>query len=129
MSIKFKALLSAIALSGLGLIATQNAAHADNVTLRFSFGNNGHFHAPHVLPPHLRGHHVVPTPGYIRNTCSARRALRVARRDFDVRRAEIRRMNRQRIVVTGRRDHQRVRLIFANQRGCPVMSHQVRWVR
>lgn len=137
MSIKLKALCTAIALSGMSLLSTQTAAHADNVTFKFRFGNqsNHNVHQAYPHPPmyaqpiYRAPPYAIPRPGYQRPSCSPRRALRIARRDFDVRGADISRMNRDRIVVSGRRPHQRVRLVFANKRGCPIISQRVRWTR
>ncbi|MGA1802539.1 hypothetical protein [Rhizobium sp. HT1-10] len=53
-------------------------------------------------------------------SCSPLVAVRKARA-YGLRHAEISRINPRRVVVTGRTRHGMDRIVFANQRGCPML--------
>lgn len=55
-----------------------------------------------------------------RNVCRPHRAVQKARH-MGVRRADVIRANNRRVVVQGVRHHRSVRVVFANQRHCPVI--------
>ncbi|MCY0096087.1 hypothetical protein [Hoeflea ulvae] len=56
-----------------------------------------------------------------RSACKPQRAVSKARH-MGVRRAEVIRANHNRVVVAGVRHHRSVRVVFANDRNCPVIS-------
>lgn len=123
---KVQIICATLALSTLGFFATFNGANASNLSVEFRFGgHHAHqFHQFYQPRPHRYYH---PPRGKVHSVCKPRRALKKARNYFRVRGAEIRKINKRRIVVRGHRYGQRVKLVFANQRGCPVKSHQIRW--
>lgn len=111
------------ALVGLGTLAAI-PAHADNLYL--GFGNNND---PRVGV-------YVGDDGYRhrrderrdderrddwRRGCSPDRALDKAER-MGLRRARIVDVNRRTVKVMGRQDGDRVVIVFANERGCPVIN-------
>lgn len=59
--------------------------------------------------------------GWERDECRPGQALRIAG-DMGLRRAEIVRSGRNRVVVEGFRRHRPVRVVFANDRDCPVIG-------
>lgn len=66
---------------------------------------------------------MVETVRYDRHdarTCSPLVAVRKARA-YGMRHAEISRINPRRVVVVGRSRHGMERIVFANQRGCPIL--------
>ena len=56
-----------------------------------------------------------------RGFCKPHRAVNKARH-MGVRRADVVRAGRNRVVVAGMRHHRPVRVVFANQRNCPVIG-------
>lgn len=74
-----------------------------------------HRHGLHLLPDrHYRGHR------HYRGRCNVRRAIRKAYR-LGVDRPRVVRRNRHRVVVRGRIDGYRARVVFANRRRCPLI--------
>lgn len=59
--------------------------------------------------------------GWDRGYCKPRRALYKAA-DMGLRRPELVRAGRNRVVVEGFRHHRPIRVVFANQRHCPVIA-------
>jgi len=101
------------ALVGLGTV-TAMPAHADSLYL--GFGNNNE---PRV------GVNNGDDNGFRRDrdwrrSCSPDRALDKAER-MGLRRARIVDVSRRTVKVAGRQDGDRVVVVFANERGCPVI--------
>ncbi|RJT39192.1 hypothetical protein D3227_13355 [Mesorhizobium waimense] len=105
------------ALVGLGTLATipVTTAHADSIYL--GFGNNNE---PRI------GVYSGDDDGYRRERdwrrrgCSPDRALDKAER-MGLRRARIVDVSRRTVKVAGRQYGDRVVVVFANERGCPVI--------
>lgn len=101
------------ALVGLGTLAAV-PAHADSIYL--GFGNNND---PRV------GVYTGDDDGYRRDrywrrSCSPERAVNKAER-MGVRRARLIDINRRTVKVAGRQYGDRVVIVFANERGCPIL--------
>lgn len=95
-----------------GLAATAaGSAPAAAQTIEFRFG-----HGPIVR--HRHG-----PPRYGRDFCDPRHAVGKARR-MGVHRAHVVRHARNRVAVRGFRYGHRVRVVFANERGCPVIAYR-----
>lgn len=141
--IKIKAICTALMLSTaavMGMSFSAQAANASNLSVEFRFGGHHahpfhqfHFNKPHYGPRHAHPQSSMPRhfephrPHGLTSVCRPRHALKTARRYFHMRHADITKMTKRRIIVQGVRHGQRVKLVFANERGCPVMAHQVRW--
>ncbi|MEP6565011.1 MAG: hypothetical protein ABJB10_07705 [Mesorhizobium sp.] len=105
------------AMIGLSTLAAIPVAHADSLYL--GFGNNDddniyrrhHRHDDNDWRPDDRGW---------RRFCSPERALDKAER-MGLHRARIVDINRRTVKVAGRQDGDRVLVVFANERGCPVL--------
>ncbi len=106
-------LAALVALSGISATAT-TAAASDR-----GFGINGngiyvqYYDRHHDRDRDWRRHHGRPG-------CSPSRALNKAER-MGLRRVRIVDASRRAIVVVGRDRHGRDRVVFANERGCPII--------
>jgi hypothetical protein len=109
------AALSAFVAFG-ALASVPAVAHADGIYL--NFGNHdprfGIYAGDHGRDRHWRRDHDR------RHSCSARRALNKAER-MGVRRARIADIGRHTIKVRGRKYNDRVTVVFARERGCPIL--------
>jgi len=111
--------LAALVVATAGVAASAPAANAGSVGFELSFG--GHGGGIVIRDRNHRGgwNRFEGHRGY-RDVCKPRRAVRKARR-MGVRRADVIRANHRRVVVEGVRHHRLVRVVFANQRSCPVI--------
>ncbi|WP_417416223.1 hypothetical protein [Hoeflea sp.] len=115
--------LAALVVATAGVAASAPAAHAGGVGFELSIGGHG---GGIVIRDHDRrggwnrfeGHR-----GHGRSACKPQRAVQKARH-MGVRRADVVRANNRRVVVQGVRHHRTVRVVFANQRNCPVISYR-----
>ena len=113
--------LLTLALTGLvsfgGLIGTSTYANAGGPDVRFGIyvddGHRDYRRVGYDRPPR----YAPPPP---RRICTAQRALNKAR-NMGLRRARIVDAGPRRVVVAGFDRHGRDRVVFANQRGCPVL--------
>ncbi|VVT27025.1 hypothetical protein [Rhizobium sp. EC-SD404] len=115
----FKKMIKAVVLSaalvagGIGTLAvtasSSNQAAAQSIELRFGNG-----HAPRYRQG---GRHFAP------NFCDPRHALGKAQ-SMGIRRAHVVRNAPRRVAVAGFQRGQQVRVVFANQRGCPVIGYR-----
>ncbi len=124
MTISLKKAAIAIAI-GLGTLGSVPAtASATSVDFYFGTGGSG-IHIHDGYRDRGRWGHDRRHWGRDRwnRGCSARRAVRIARHDFGLRRAHVAREGHRRIVVEGRRHHRWQRIVFANVRGCPVIRY------
>lgn len=107
------------ALVGLGTLAAI-PAHADNLYL--GFGNNQDPRVGvYVGDDGYRHRRGDERRDDWRRGCSPDRALDKAER-MGVHRARIIDVNRRTVKVMGRQDGDRVVIVFANDRGCPVIN-------
>lgn len=111
---------AAIIVATAGLAASAPAATAGDVGFSLSIGgggggivigNGGHRGGWDRFERH-RGH---------RDVCQPHRAVQKARH-MGVRRADVVRAGRGRVVVAGFKHHRPVRVVFANERRCPVIA-------
>jgi hypothetical protein len=119
----FKKMIKAVVLSaalvagGMGTLAATASASgqtaAQSIELRFG---NGHAPRYHHGPRH-GGRHFAP------NFCDPRHALGKAQ-SMGIRRAHVVRNAPRRVAVAGFQRGQQVRVVFANQRGCPVIGYR-----
>ena len=104
----------AIAAAGIGTLAataaTSGTAAAQSATFEFSFG-----HAP---SPRYRY-----VPRHAQSFCAPRHAVRKARH-MGVRDAHIVRRAPRRVAVRGWKHGHRGKVVFANERGCPVIAYR-----
>ncbi|WP_099864590.1 hypothetical protein [Pararhizobium haloflavum] len=110
--IKTAALSAMLALGGIGAVATTAATSqpaAAQASFEFRFGN----------APIVRHRHAPPR--YARNYCDPRQAVHKASR-MGVHRAHVVRNAPRRVAVKGFSRGHPVRLVFANQRGCPIIA-------
>ena len=107
----FRNTLAALVLASTGIAASAPAANAGGVGFEFSFGGG---HGGITVRDHRRH------GSWGRGSCRPGKAVRKARH-MGVRRASISRVNHRRVVVSGVRHHRSVRVVFANQRHCPVI--------
>lgn len=110
--------LAALVVAAAGVTASAPAANADSFGFGFSFGGPGGGVYFHDGGRHRGG---WERPGHRRGFCKPNRAVRKARH-MGVRRADVVRANHRRVVVAGFRHHRPVRVVFANQRRCPVIA-------
>lgn len=101
--------------------ATTGTAAAGNLQYGIVVGgtNLGIRVGSHRYRRHYRRHHSH----YRRGRCTARHALRKARR-IGVHRGRVVRANRRRVVVRGRRHRHHVRVVFANRHSCPIIRYR-----
>ncbi|MFA6155141.1 hypothetical protein [Mesorhizobium sp.] len=114
------------ALVGLGTLAAI-PAHADNLYLGFGnnddprvgvyVGEDGYRHRRDERRDEWRS---VERRDEWRRGCSPERALGKAQR-MGLHRARILDVNRRTVKVMGRQDGDRIVIVFANERGCPVI--------
>ncbi|WP_417412339.1 hypothetical protein [Hoeflea sp.] len=112
--------LAALVVAAAGITASAPAANAGGIGFEFSFGGPGggvvvRDHRRHGGWNRFEGHR-----GY-RDVCRPHRAVQKARH-MGVRRADVVRANNRRVVVKGFRHHRPIRVVFANQRHCPVLN-------
>ncbi|SDA90061.1 hypothetical protein [Mesorhizobium qingshengii] len=105
------------ALIGLGTLAAM-PAHADSLYLGFGNNNDPRF-GVYAGEDGYR-HRRDERRDYWRRGCSPERALDKAER-MGLYRARIVDVNRRTVKVMGRQDGDRVVIVFANERGCPVI--------
>ena len=105
------------ALVGLGTLAAM-PAHADSLYLGFGNNNDPRF-GVYAGDDGYR-HRRDERRDYWRRGCSPERALNKAER-MGLYRARIVDVNRRTVKVMGRQDGDRVVIVFANERGCPVI--------
>jgi len=120
--------LAALVVATAGIAASAPAATAGGIGFELSIGGPG---GSIVVRDHDRrggwdrgrGHGRDRGHGWDRGRsfCSPHRAVDKARH-MGLRRAEIVRGNRNRVVVSGIRHHRPARVIFANERHCPVIG-------
>ena len=103
--------LAALVLASTGIAASAPAANAGGIGFELTIGGGGHGMGRH------HGRHG----GWDLNACKPRTALNKAR-NMGVRHASIARSNHRNVVVAGKRHHRSVRVVFANQNRCPVIS-------
>ncbi len=112
----FASIVKAIAVAAVisaGALATTAATSAPaqaQASIEFRFGNGP-------------SHHYRHAPRYARDYCDPRRALNKASQ-MGVRRAHIVRQAPRRVAVAGYSRGGPVRVVFANQRGCPVIGYR-----
>jgi len=104
------------AMIGLSTLAAIPVAHADSLYLGFGNGDDSFFRREHRRDdrdwrPDDRGW---------RRFCSPDRALDKAER-MGLHRARIVDINRRTVKVAGRQYGDRVLVVFANERGCPIL--------
>lgn len=105
------------ALVGLGTLAAV-PAHADSLYLGFGNNNDPRF-GVYTGDDGYR-HRRDERRGDWRRGCSPDRALNKAER-MGLHRVRIVDVNRRTVKVAGRQDGDRVVVVFANERGCPVI--------
>jgi hypothetical protein len=107
--IKAAALTAMLAVTGTAAgVATSTAASAQSIEFRFG------------APSGSRYHHA---PRYARDFCDPRQAVSKASR-MGLRRAHVVRHAPRRVAVQGYHRGHQSRIVFANQRGCPVIGHR-----
>jgi len=117
--------LAALVVATAGVAASAPAANAGGVGFELSFG--GHGGGIVIRDRDRRGgwnrfeNHRGHDRGWGRSVCKPQRAVQKARH-MGVRRADVVRANNRRVVVEGVRHHRIVRVVFANQRSCPVIK-------
>ncbi|MEM5473873.1 hypothetical protein WNZ14_19270 [Hoeflea sp. AS60] len=112
--------LAALVVATAGIAASAPAANAGGIGFEFSIGGPGggfvvRDHRRHGGRDRFEGHRGG------RDVCRPHRAVQKARH-MGVRRADVVRANHRRVVVKGFRHHRAVRVVFANQRSCPVIA-------
>jgi len=117
--------LAALVVATAGVAASAPAANAGGIGFEFSIGGPGG--GVIVRDYDRRGgwnrfeSHRGHDRGWERGFCKPRKAVRKARR-MGLRHSEIVRAGHRRVVVEGYRHHRPVRVVFANQRHCPVIK-------
>ena len=112
--------LAALVVATAGLAASAPAATAGGIGFEFSIGGPG---GGIVVRDHGRRGGWDRFEGHRggRDVCRPHRAVQKARH-MGVRRADVVRAGHRRVVVEGFRHHRPVRVIFANERHCPVIG-------
>jgi len=122
--------IAAIAVAAAGFAASAPAANAGGIGFEFSIGGPGggivvRDHRRHGGWDRFEGHRGGGWDRYDghrgRDVCRPHRAVEKARH-MGVRRADVVRAGHRRVVVEGFRHHRPVRVIFANERHCPVIG-------
>ena len=98
-----------------GFAAAPSAAQADALYFQFGVAPGGYHHYDHDR----YDRYVVRDERHGRR-CTPERALDKAQ-DLGFRRVELERVGRNRIVVSGRKHGERRDVVFARERGCPVI--------
>lgn len=101
--------LTALVVATAGIAASAPAANAGGIGFELSIGGPA---GSIVIRDHDRRG---------RSFCQPRHAVQKARH-MGVRRADVVRSGHRRLVVEGFRHHRPVRVVFANQRNCPVIG-------
>ena len=114
----------AIAISIATLGAGMQTASAGSVTFEFRYGHHGHGPVVRINPHYGKYYHPPSSRSYY---CSPRKAVKKARKRFGVKHAKIARANHRKIVVKGYKRGHRVKVVFANHRGCPVIARRASW--
>jgi len=111
--------LAALVVATAGIAASAPAANAGGIGFEFSIGGPGG--GVVIRDRDRRGgwNRFEGHRGH-RNVCRPHRAVQKARH-MGVRRADVIRVDNRRVVVKGVRHHRQVRVVFANQRHCPVI--------
>lgn len=111
----------ALAVAGIaGISATSQSAAAQSIELRFGTGGGYQHYGPrHHAPRRHFGHRRHAPP--VANICGPRQAVGKASA-MGVRNARLVRNAPRRVAVRGYRGGYPVRVVFANQRGCPVIA-------
>lgn len=120
----FKKSFIAIAISIATLGAGMQSASAGGVTFEFRYGYHGHGPVVRIDPYHGKYYRPPSSRTYY---CSPRKAVKKARKKFGVKHAKIARKNHRKIVVKGYKRGHRVKVVFANHRGCPVIARRAVW--
>jgi hypothetical protein len=120
--------LAALVVATAGVAATAPAATAGGIGFEFSIGGPGggvivrdHGRGWDRFEGHRGGWDRYEGHRGGRDVCRPHRAIEKAR-DMGIRRADVIRAGHRRIVVEGFRHHRPVRVIFANERHCPVIG-------
>lgn len=122
--------LAALVVATAGLAASAPAATAGGIGFEFSIGGPGggvivRDHGRHGGWDRFEGHRGGGWDRWEghrgRDVCRPHRAIKKARH-MGVRRADVVRAGHRRVVVEGFRHHRPVRVIFANERHCPVIG-------
>ena len=127
---KIKSTCIAIVVSAATLGASVPSASAGSATFEFRFGSHGHAPFVQIIPNRHQGFRAPSShtkKAHRAKKCSFNRAVKKARNKFGVRHAHVVRANHKRIVVKGMKRGHRVRVVFANQRKCPVISRRAIW--
>ncbi len=114
----------AIVISAATLGAGAQSASAGGVTFEFRYGHHGHGPVVRINPEHRKRFNPPSSRNFY---CSPRKAVKKARKRFGVRHAKIVRANHRKIVVRGFKRGHRVKVVFANDRGCPVIARRAVW--
>lgn len=124
---KIKTVFFAIIISTATLGASAQSASAGSTSFEFRFG--GHqSQGPSVrIDRHHRDRRHYKERRARNHYCSPHRAIKKARRKFGVRHAYVTRANHRKIVVKGYKRGHRVKVVFANDRGCPVIHRRAAW--
>jgi hypothetical protein len=104
----------AIAAAGFGILATTAATSGTAAAQSASF----EFHFGHGPSPRYRY-----IPRHAQSFCAPRHAVRKARH-MGVRDAHIVRRAPRRVAVRGWKHGHPVKVVFANERGCPVIAYR-----
>lgn len=111
--------LAALVVATAGIAASAPTASAGDIGFSLSIGGAG---SSMVVRDHgRRGDRGWNRFKGHRSACAPNRAVSKASR-MGVRRAHVVRANHRSVVVQGMRHHRSVRVVFANNRGCPVIN-------
>ncbi|WP_394688344.1 hypothetical protein [Hoeflea sp.] len=117
----FRNALAAIVVATAGFAASAPAATAGDIGFSLSIGGGGGGIVIRDRDHRGGWDRFEGRRGYDRGFCKPRRALKKARH-MGVRRADIVRAGYRRVVVEGIKHHRPVRVVFANERRCPVIA-------
>lgn len=130
MNITFRNALAAIVVATAGFAASAPAASAGDVGFSLSIGggsggivigNGGHRGGWNRYEGHRGGWNRFEGHRGHRDVCQPRRAVQKARH-MGVRHADVVRVGPGRVVVRGFKHRHPVRVVFANERRCPVIA-------
>jgi len=119
----FRNTLAALLVASAGVAASAPAANAGSIDFGVTIGGHGggiviRDHRRHGGWDRFEDHRG--DRGWERGFCKPRKAVRKARR-MGLRHTEIVRAGHRRVVVEGFRHRHLVRVVFANERHCPVI--------
>jgi hypothetical protein len=117
----FRNALAAIVVATAGFAASAPAATAGDIGFSLSIGGPGGGIVIRDRDHRGGWDRFESRRGYDRGFCRPHRALNKAR-GMGIRRADIVRAGYNRIVVAGVKHHRPVRVVFANERRCPVIA-------